>query len=59
MNLIHNAISWTKDRLLERTSYDGFVIIVLSIAAILAAPYVKYAAIIGILYGIWTLWKSE
>jgi len=52
-------IDWLKARIKERTSWDGATIIAVSLIALLATPILKYAAIAGLAYGIWTFWKSE
>lgn len=51
--------SWVMDRVKERTSWDGFVIIGLCLAILFATPLIKMAAWAGIGYGIWTIIKEE
>ena len=46
-------------RLAERTSWDGSVIIAVSLLALAASPLIKWAAWAGLAYGAWTLWKAE
>lgn len=53
------AKQWIKHRLAERTSWDGGVIIGISLLVLLASPLVKWTAWAGIVYGAWTLWQSE
>lgn len=53
------AKTWLADRWAERTSWDGAVIIGISVLALAATPLIKWAALAGIAYGAWTLWKSE
>jgi hypothetical protein len=48
-----------KDRLSERTSWDGLTIIGVSLLVIVAAPIVKLLAWPALAYGIWTTYKSE
>jgi hypothetical protein len=55
----HAVIDWIQDRFKERTSWDGATIILMSILALAACPLVKYAAWVGLGYGIWTIWKQE
>lgn len=50
-------ITWIKDRLKERTSWDGGVLIVGGIVMILAP--VNLIAYGMIAYGAWTIWKEE
>ena len=52
-------ITWIKDRLNERTSWDGGVIIAGSLAVILLGGLVKWAAWAGLAYGIWTIVAKE
>ena len=52
-------INWLKDRLLERTSMDGAVIIGVALVVLILGPLAKIAAYAGLAYGIWTFVKSE
>jgi hypothetical protein len=45
------------DRLKERTSWDGIVLIASGVAMILAP--VSLVAYAMIAYGVWTIWKKE
>ncbi len=58
-SIVNYAVDWIQARINERTSWDGFTIIVISILALIASPLVKYAAWIGLIYGGWTLWKQD
>ena len=53
------AIDWIKSRVAERTSWDGGVVIAVSILALIASPIIKWVAIAGIVYGVWTIWWKE
>lgn len=57
MNMIKSGINWVKDRLAERTSWDGGVVIAVSILALIASPIIKWVAYAGIVYGIFTIIK--
>ena len=57
--MIKLAYSWVKDRLKERTSYDGVALIGVGVAIILAGPFTKIVAYGAIGYGAWTLYKKE
>jgi hypothetical protein len=57
--LFHAAIDWLQDRMRERTSWDGLTIVIISILALVASPIIRYAAWLGLAYGLWTLWKPE
>tara|TARA_Y100000004_G_C8703965_1_gene322908 strand:- start:226 stop:387 length:162 start_codon:yes stop_codon:yes gene_type:complete len=52
-------INWIKNRIKERTSWDGAALIALGLIILLAGPFVKIAAYAAILWGIYTIWKSE
>ena len=50
---------WIKNRLKERTSWDGAVCITLGLMILFMAPLAKIAAGLAIAWGVWTIWKSE
>ena len=50
---------WIKERMKERTTLDGVILIALGLMILFLAPLAKIAAGLAIAYGIWTLWKSE
>tara|TARA_B100001287_G_C22637348_1_gene508283 strand:- start:457 stop:618 length:162 start_codon:yes stop_codon:yes gene_type:complete len=52
-------INWIKDRLGERTSWDGGVLIAMGIVALMFQGIVTWAAYAAIVYGLWTILKSE
>ena len=52
-------IDWIKDRVSERTSWDGAVCIALGLMILFVAPLEKIAAGLAIAWGLWTIWKSE
>ena len=54
-----NPIKFVKDRLDERTSCDGAVLILCGIVVLIAGPLAKLAAWGAIGYGAWTLYKRE
>ncbi len=54
-----NMVNWIKNRLGERTSWDGAVCIGLGLMILFMAPLAKIAAGIAIAWGVWTIWKSE
>ena len=59
MNYYNLAVAWVKDRLAERTSWDGGALIVISLLIIIASPIVKLAAWAGLAYVIYTLVTEE
>tara|TARA_B100000927_G_scaffold20911_2_gene15980 strand:- start:942 stop:1112 length:171 start_codon:yes stop_codon:yes gene_type:complete len=56
---MQNVLDFIKARLPERTSWDGGMIIGVSILVLVAAPIVKLLAWPALAYGIWTLVKPE
>ena len=51
------TMSWLKNRLKERTTLDGVVLVASGVAMILVP--VNLIAYAMIAYGGWTIWKSE
>lgn len=50
-------MNWLKNRLVERTTLDGIILIVTGMCMlILPVDLIAWAAII---YGAWTIWKAE
>lgn len=52
-------MSWLKDRIKERTSLDGVSLIVICGSVILFGGIAKLLAWAGLLWGVYTLTKSE
>ena len=50
---------WIKERLVERTSLDGAMLIAVGVIVLLLGPLAKWGAYAALIYGAWTLWKSE
>jgi len=50
---------WIKSRMNERTSWDGAALVALGLMVLFLAPLAKIAAGLAIVYGAWTIWKSE
>jgi len=53
------ALAWIKARLTERTTYDGTFLIACGVCYLLFKPLMVYLAYAAIVYGAWTLLKSE
>lgn len=51
--------TWIKNRLDERTSWDGAMLVAVGVIVLIAGPFAKLAAYAAIAYGAWTIWKSE
>ena len=47
------------EKLGQRSTWDGSVIIGISVLALLASPFVKYVAMAGIVYGCWRVYEQE
>ena len=50
---------WVMNRLKERTSLDGIVLIAVGVVCLMFSPFVQMAAYAAIAYGAWTLIKGE
>ena len=50
---------WLMNRLKERTSLDGAVLIGVGVVCLMFSPFVQMAAYAAIAYGAWTLLKGE
>ena len=48
-----------KKLITERTSWDGWMIIGVGVVVLILGPLASWAAWAGIIYGVWTLLKSE
>ena len=57
--MIDVAKAWVKDRLGERTSYDGLLLIGGCLSVILFGGLAKVLAWIGLAWGVFTLVKSD
>jgi len=57
--MIELAKIWIKERLKERTSWDGVVLIVAGVVYLVFKPIATIVAYGAIAYGAWTLWKKE
>jgi hypothetical protein len=52
-------MNWIKDRLKERTSYDGATLIGFGLVVVFFSPLAKLCAYGAIIYGAWTLITKE
>jgi hypothetical protein len=57
--LIPQAVAWIKERISERTTWDGGMLIATGVAILFLAPLAKILAGIAIAYGIWTIITKE
>ena len=53
------SVEWVSDRKEERTSLDGIALIAMGVIALFFTPFVKFAAYGAIIYGAYTLIKSD
>lgn len=54
-----NPLDFVKARWSERTTWDGTVLIVVGLVALLFSPLIKWVAWAAIIYGAWTLFKGD
>ena len=57
--MIEMIKSWIVDRVKERTSWDGIVLIGAGVVYLVFKPIATIVAYGAIGYGVWTLWKKE
>jgi len=57
--MIELAKIWIAQRLKERTSWDGIVLIAAGVIYLVFEPIASIVAYGSIGYGAWTLWKKE
>ena len=57
--MVAMGVDWVKDRLSERTSWDGIVLIIAGIAFLVLKPIANLMALFAIGYGAWTIYKKE
>ena len=57
--MIKRMYHWCKDRAVQRTSWDGLILIGVCLIALLVQSIVMYAAMVGILWGIYTIIKDQ
>ena len=50
--------NWIKERLEERTSWNGAMLIV-GVIVLIAGPFAKLAAYAAIAYGAWAIWSKD
>jgi hypothetical protein len=51
--------NWIKNRLDERTSWDGAALIAVGVIVLISGPFAKLAAYAAIAYGAWAIYKKE
>ena len=59
MEQVKAWVNWAKERVSERTSWDGAVICVVCLMIILTGGLAKLVAWLGLAYGAWTCYKAE
>jgi hypothetical protein len=57
--MINQIQKWINARIKERTTLDGALLIVAGISFLIFKPIAAIVAYAAIVYGVWTIWKSE
>jgi hypothetical protein len=57
--MIEIAKLWVTQRLKERTSWDGIILIGAGVVYLVFKPIATIVAYLAIAYGAWTIWKKE
>ena len=50
---------WVMNRLEERSTFDGVIMVAAGAAIILFSPFTKLIAYAAIAYGAWTMWRKD
>mgnify|MGYP001437089551 CR=1 FL=1 len=59
MNMLSSVKDWILARFSERTSWDGALLVAISLSLLLLGDLVWWAAWVGLIYGIYTLVKPQ
>lgn len=51
--------NWIKDRIEERTSWNGAALIAVGVVVLIAGPFAKLAAYGAIAYGAWAIYTKD
>jgi hypothetical protein len=57
--MINQVQKWINARIKERTTLDGALLIAAGISFLIFKPIASIVAYAAIVYGGWTIWKSE
>ena len=52
-------MSWVKNKLNERNSWDGGALIAVGLVVLFLGPFAKWAAYAALIWGVLTIWKDE
>ena len=52
-------LDWVKNRLKERTSYDGAALIAVGLVVLFLGPFASYVAWAAIAWGAWTMFNKQ
>ena len=58
-NIGKASFSWAVERCRERTTWDGIILVAAGFSFLLIKSLATLAAYIAIVYGAWTIYKSE
>jgi hypothetical protein len=50
---------WIKNRVMERTSWDGSALIAVGLVVLFLSPFANYAAMAAVAWGVITMLKSQ
>lgn len=56
---VDDFANWVDDRIRERSTLDGVVLVIASLAFLLFKPVATVIAYIALIYGIWTIIKED
>ncbi len=59
LDFVSTAKDWITQRITERTTLDGVVLVAAGVAYLVFKPIATIVAYGAIAYGVWTIWKKE
>lgn len=59
MEVLISFWKWIQARFAERSTWDGTVILAISILMFVTGPLIKYVAVAGVVYGLWRMIQKE
>ena len=59
LDFVSVAKDWINQRITERTTLDGVVLVAAGVTYLIFKPIAVIVAYSAIAYGVWTIWKKE
>ena len=52
-------LSWVKNKIKQRSAWDGAALVAVGLIILLASSLAKLAAVAAIVWGLWTIWEEK